>query len=165
MAAAYLVVLIALAFFTLAKSRRIVGALVGGIVAAGVGLGAIAVGENMGWWRTPIWTVSLFVLGYVGLAVSLAPFLLVSWRVARRFGLRGLVIGVGGAAIVGPIRDYAFASVFPDWIVFSPGLPPILAVSATYVSWVVVGHASMRLVAGPARRDALRSRSHPTVND
>ena len=36
-------------------------------------------------------------------------------------------------------------------MVFAPGIAPILANSAAYIMIVVVGHAVMRLVAGPAR--------------
>ena len=44
-----------------------------------------------------------------------------------------------------------FAAQFPNWMVFSPGVAPMLAVSVTYVLWIVVGHGVMRLVAGPPR--------------
>ena len=46
-----------------------------------------------------------------------------------------------------------YAVTFPEWMVFAPGIMPILADSATYVGAVVLGHAVMRLVAGPARND------------
>jgi len=58
-------------------------------------------------------------------------------------------------AVVGPPRDYLYAATFPKWMVFSPGVAPILADSATYIGIVVLGHAVMRLVAGPAREDGL----------
>jgi Family of unknown function (DUF5990) len=45
------------------------------------------------------------------------------------------------------------------WIVFAPGIAPVLGVAAAYVSWVALGHALMRLVAGPARGDKLRARA------
>ena len=85
-----------------------------------------------------------------GLAISMTPVYLVTWRVARRFGMRGLTVCVGLAAIVGPPRDYAFAAQFPNWMVFSPGVAPIIAVAVTYVLWIALGHGVMRLVAGPA---------------
>jgi hypothetical protein len=86
-----------------------------------------------------------------GLAISMMPVYLVTWRVARRFGMRGLTVCLGLAAIVGPPRDYAFAAQFPNWMVFSPGVAPMLAVAVTYVLWIALGHGVMRLVAGPAR--------------
>ncbi|AMY09361.1 hypothetical protein LuPra_02576 [Luteitalea pratensis] len=61
---------------------------------------------------------------------------------------------------MGPPRDYAFAAQFPNWIVFSPGMAPVLAVGGTYVLWIALGHGTMRLIAGPAGADTLR-RGHP----
>jgi hypothetical protein len=90
--------------------------------------------------------------------VSSAPIYLVTWRVARRFGRRGLAMVVGIAAVIGPPRDYAVAALFPEWIVFGPGLAPIFGVAATYAGFVALGHAVMRLVAGPARDDRLARR-------
>jgi hypothetical protein len=78
---------------------------------------------------------------------------------ARRFGWRGLAVFIGIVAIIGPPRDYLFALTFPKWMVFAPGVAPILADSATYVGIVAIGHAVMRLVAGPSREDRLRNKS------
>jgi len=36
-------------------------------------------------------------------------------------------------------------------MVFAPGVAPILADAVTYVGIVAIGHALMRVVAGPAR--------------
>ena len=58
-------------------------------------------------------------------------------------------------AVVGPPRDYLYAATFPKWMVFAPGIAPILADSAAYILIVVVGHAVMRLVAGLSRADRL----------
>jgi len=40
-------------------------------------------------------------------------------------------------------------------MVFSPGVAPILADGATYAGMMLLGHAVMRLVAGPAGKDRL----------
>jgi hypothetical protein len=40
-------------------------------------------------------------------------------------------------------------------MVFAPGVIPILADAATYVGMVVLGHAVMRFIAGPANEDQL----------
>jgi hypothetical protein len=61
-------------------------------------------------------------------------------------------------AVIGPPRDYLFASTFPAWMMFAPGLAPILADAATYVGIVALGHAVMRLFAGPSREDRLSRR-------
>ena len=44
---------------------------------------------------------------------------------------------------------------FPEWGSYGPGIAPVLAISASYVVLVLVGHGVMRLVAGPAREDRL----------
>ena len=152
----YLAALVAVTYFTRATARRVVGALIGGAAASLMGLRVIALCEALGWWRVPFASTPYFVpVLYVGLAISLTPIYLVTWRVARRFGWRGLAVCVGFVAVVGPPRDYLYAATFPKWMVFAPGITPILADSATYVGIVVVGHAVMRLVAGPARADRL----------
>jgi hypothetical protein len=156
MTALYLVALIIVIYFTRATVRRLVGALAGGAVGSLIGLTAIALCEALGWWRVPFASTPYFTtVLYAGLAISLTPIYLVTWRVARRFGWRGLAVFVGIVAVIGPPRDYWYAMTFPKWMVFSPGIAPILADSAAYVGIVLVGHAVMRLVAGPARGDRL----------
>ena len=58
-------------------------------------------------------------------------------------------------AVIGPPRDYLIAATFPKWMVFAPGVIPILADAAAYVGMVAVGHAVMRFIAGPASEDQL----------
>jgi hypothetical protein len=74
---------------------------------------------------------------------------------ARRFGWRGLAVFIGIVTVIGPPRDYLIATMFPKWMVFAPGVAPIIADGATYAGIVVLGHAVMRLVAGPAGKDPL----------
>jgi len=57
--------------------------------------------------------------------------------------------------IIGSPRDYLIAAKFPNWMVFAPGIAPMLADAATYAALVFVGYEVMRLIAGPARRDRL----------
>lgn len=152
----YLVALIAVIYFTRATPRRIVGALIGGAVFGLVGMGAIVLGKSVGWWRVPFAPTPYFLpMLYLGLAISCAPIYLVTWRVARRFGWRGIAVCIGIVAVIGPPRDYLYAAKFPEWMVFGPGIAPVLADSATYILIVVVGHAVMCMVAGPARGDTL----------
>lgn len=155
----YLALLIAVTYFTRATRRRIAGALAGGGVGGLLGIGVIILGEAVRWWRVPFSQAPhLLLLGGVGLAVSLAPFLLVTWRLVRRFGKLGLVVACGAVAVIGPVRDYRFAAAFPEWIVFAPGFAPRLAVAATYVGWIALGYAVMRLASGPADEDRLAPR-------
>jgi hypothetical protein len=156
----YFIALLVVIYFTRATARRIVGALAGGAVVGLFGMGAIVFGNASGLWRVPIfWTPYFVSLFYLGLAISCSPIYLITWRVARRFGWRGLAVCLGIVAIIGPPRDYLYAMKFPEWMVFAPGVAPIIADAATYVGSVAIGHAVMRLVAGPSREDRLRNKS------
>lgn len=152
----YLVALVAVIYFTRANPRRVIGAMAGGAAAGLLGVGAIALCEALGWWWVPFATTPYFLaLFYVGLSISLAPIYPVTWRVARRFGWRGLAVFIAIVTVIGPPRDYLYATMFPKWMVFAPGVAPILADGATYAVIVILGHAVMRLIAGPASEDQL----------
>jgi hypothetical protein len=151
---AYLVELVAAVYFTRATSQRIVGAFAGGAAVGCFGLAAIILGNALELWRVPIAPTPYFLaLFYLGLVISVTPIYLVTWRLARRFGWRGLAVFICIVAIIGPPRDYLFAATFPAWMVFAPGIAPILADAVTYVGIVAIGHAVMRLIAGPSRED------------
>ncbi len=153
---AYLVALVAAVYFTRPSLRRVTGALAGGAVAGFFGMGAVVLGNALAVWRVPIsWTPVFVSLFYLGLAISVSPIYLVTWRVARRFGWRGLAVSIGVVAIIGPPRDYMYAAMFPEWMVFAPGALPVIADAVAYIGIVALGHAVMRLIAGPAREDRL----------
>ena len=159
MTCGYLTALIAVAYLTRATALRLVGAGVGGAAAGLMILGVVALGNSLGLWQVPFAAAPYFVsLMYLSLAVSCTPIYLITWRVARRFERRGLAIFLGAVAVVGPLRDYWYAVMFPAWIVFAPGLAPVLAVAASYVGMVSLGHGVMRLLAGPAGGDRLARR-------
>ena len=150
----YSIVLFAAVYFTKPSWRRVAGAVAGGAAAGWVALGALALGTAQGWWRVTIPPTSgSLALLYLCGAVSWMPFLLITWRVALRFGGRGLAICLIVVTIAGPPRDYLIAAMYPEWIVFGPGVVPVLFDAAAYFSMIGLGHAVMRLVAGPARRD------------
>jgi drug/metabolite transporter (DMT)-like permease len=143
-------------YFTRATARRVIGAFVGGLAAGCFGMCAIILGNALEIWRVPIARTPYFVaLLYLGLSISVTPIYLVTWRLVRRFGWRGLAVFLGIVMVIGPPRDYLIATMFPKWMVFAPGVPPILFDAATYVGIVALGHAVMRLLAGPAREDRL----------
>jgi hypothetical protein len=156
----YLAELLIVTYFTRATARRIAGALAGGAAVGLFGMGAIVLGNALELWRVPIfWTLYFLPLFYLGLVISVTPIYLVTWRLARRFGRRGLAVFICIVAIIGPPRDYLIAAKYPAWMVFAPGVAPILADTAAYVGIVAIGHAVMRLVAGPSREDRLRNES------
>lgn len=151
----YLVMLIAIAILTRATMRRILGALAGGAAAGLAGLGMIAFGENQGLWHMEIrWDPYFVTLLWIDFALASYIFL-ITWRIARRFGGRGLAVILVVAAVVGPLRDYRIMQHFPEWGAYAPGFASMLAVSAIYVLLGTLGHAVMRLIAGPARADRL----------
>jgi hypothetical protein len=153
----YAVALAAIVYFTRPTRRRFAGAFVAGAAAAGLGLWVIIpVGEAQRLWRVPLDRSPLFMaLLFFGTAVSTAPILLVTWRIARRFGWRGLAVTFAALAVIGPPREFAVEAKFPKWITYTHGIATILAISALYAGGVGAAHAAMRLVAGPARGDPL----------
>lgn len=152
----YALASVAVLYFTRASARRAIGALAGAAVAGVFCVGMLALGATLRWWSVPIpSSPGIRALFLAGTVVSLVPVFPVTWRLARRFGWRGLLACVAAAAAIGPPRDYLIAAVFPEWIVFAPGAAPVLGVSATYAGFVFLGHLAMRLVAGSARADRL----------
>jgi hypothetical protein len=144
---AYAVVLAATIYFTRATSRRVAGALAGGAAAGCWGLGAIIVGEAIGVWRDFLPSAhGVWVLLYLALAISLSPIYLITWRVARRFGWRGLAVCLIVVGVVGPPRDYLYVATQRG---VRAGRRSVLADAATYVGLVALGHAVVRLVSGP----------------
>ena len=153
--AIYLVVLVVVAVLTRATARRIAGALAGAAAFGVVALGIIALGEKAAWWHMTI-TWEPYFLALLLLDFTLGAFIyLLTWRVARRFGSRGLAVVAVVSAVIGPARDYAYMARFPEWGAYAPGVAPVLAVAGTYVVMVLLGHGVMRLIAGPARADRL----------
>jgi hypothetical protein len=153
----YAVALAAVVYFTRPTGRRFAGALAGAAVVVGLGLRAlIPLGEARGWWRVPLDpSPSYMMLLFLGSTVSTVPIFLVTWRIARRFGWRGLAVTLAVAAVGGPPREFAVEAKFPEWITYTPGIATVLALSAAYVGLFAVGHGVMRLVAGTAKGSRL----------
>jgi hypothetical protein len=153
-----LAVLVVVAFFTRATARRIAGALAGGAAFGAVGLGIIALGEKVGWWHMAI-TWEPYFLTLLLIDFTLCAFIyLITWRIDRRFGWRGLAVVAVVAAIIGPPRDYWYMARFPEWGAYGTGIAPVVTIAVTYAIMVILGHSVMRLVAGPARGSRLARR-------
>lgn len=154
----YLVILAVIAVLTRATPRRIAGALVGAAVAGVALLGIVAIGESAGWWHMAIprepYFLTLMCIG----TIPCEFIFLITWRIARRFGGRGLAVVAFVAAVLGPVRDYRYMATFPEWGAYAPGLAPVFAISVAYVILGILGHGTMRLVAGPAAADRLARR-------
>jgi hypothetical protein len=153
--ALYLVILIAVAVWTRATLQRIAGALAGAAVGGVVAIGIIALGETVPWWHMAItWEPYFLTLMWFDFVLS-AFIYLITWRIDRRFGWRGLAVVGIIAAFLGPVRDYRYMEKFPEWGSYAQSPSPILAISATYVLLIFLGHGVMRLVAGPSGADRL----------
>ncbi len=154
----YGVILAAVAMLTRATLRRIGGALAGAAAAGIFALAIIDLCERAGWWHF-ITPRGRFFLALEEIGFTLSAFVfLITWRIARRFGGRGLVVGVFIVAAIGPVRDYWYMRRFPEWGAYAPGIAPMLAISGAYVLFGIVGHGLMRLIAGPAAADRLARR-------
>lgn len=151
----YLVLTAFVAVLTRAPSRRIVGALAGGAVCGPAALGIAVFAESAGWWHFTMTLKPYFlVLLWIGIIFWAFVFLL-TWRIARRFGFRGLAALLIAVAILGPMRDFWFMKRFPEWGYYASGIAPMLAIAGAYVLLGIIGHGTMRLVAGPAAADTL----------
>lgn len=144
-------------YLTRATFRRFLGALIGGVTVTLLMVGVDALARERGWWHysnvsTPYGLPLMYVAAALWYGVGVA---LIGWRLTRRFGWRGLVGLVGAAAILGPVRDYAWAAL-TGVIAFAPGIAPALVDAACWACGIALVQGIMRLVAGPARSDRLR---------
>jgi hypothetical protein len=154
----YAVAFVFAVYFTRAGPRRVLGALFGCGIGALFLIEIIALGEEIKWWYWQFQFASCAcfpVLLYIFCAVSGAPIFLITWRVGRRFGKWGLVVAIGGAGLIGPLRDFLIVRHFPQWGAFAPGAAPALAVAIAYVVFLTVGHGAMLFIAGPSKNDRL----------
>src|SRR6516225_2676473 len=109
-------------YFTRPTWRRFAGAFAGGAAVAALGLWVIIpVGEAQRLWHVPLDPSPVYmVLLFFETAVSTVPILLVTWRIARRFGWRGLAVTFAVFAVIGPPREFAVEAKFPEWITLTP---------------------------------------------
>jgi hypothetical protein len=154
----YVIILAFIAVLTRATPRRIGGALAGAGADGVVALGTIPLGERAGLWHIAI-TWEPYYLLLLWIDFTLAGFVfLITGRIARRFGARGLAVTLLLAAALGPVREYRYMARFPEWGAYAPGIAPVLTISLGYILLGVIGHGVMRLAAGPAAKDRLARR-------
>jgi hypothetical protein len=154
----YLALLAVVIVVTRATLQRVAGALAGAAADGVAGLGIIAIGERAGWWHFVMsWEPYFLTLMCLGM-IPCGFIFLITWRIARRFGGRGLAVVVLVVAVLGPARDYLYMAAYPEWGTYAPGLTPVFATSAAYVTLGILGHGLMRQVAGPAAADRLARR-------
>ena len=151
-------------FLTRARFRRVMGALAGGILFGATWFFKLRLDYSMGWWRTRFAEtpdpLSLFSPAsmVLGIAVLSALLFLVSWRVARRFGWAGVAVFIVAVSADLTVRDRMYWDTFMQMMTVSWGIQPLLADTALFVLGFTLGHAAMRMVAGPAKGDGLSRR-------
>jgi serine/threonine protein kinase len=151
-------------FFTRARLRRIAGALAGGMLFGATWLSKLRLDYWMGWWRTRFAETpdpfSLFPPAFMffGIAGGGALLLLVSWRVARRFGWAGVAVLIVVVSAQFTVRDRLYWDIFMHMMTISWRAQALLADIAFFVLGLTLGHAVMRIVSGPAKSDGLSRR-------
>lgn len=105
---AYLAALGAVAYFTRPVTRRIMGAIAGG-VASGLSLSLVyEIADTQGWWRRPFLSLpGAPLLTFLDFSVSYAAIALIGWRIDRRFGWRGIACSLAAVCVIGSqgLRD------------------------------------------------------------
>ena len=158
----YLGLLVAAVYFTRATVRRVAGALMGGVAVGVVGVVIEMLAHTLGWWRYPfVETTYGPPLMYPVLIFLFAAFALVGWRLTRRFGWRGQAAFLVAFAILGTVRDYRVAAWLPQFIVFGPGIGPVIVDIACWGGLLAFAQGVMRLVAGSPKRDLLARQPAP----
>lgn len=155
----YLTMLVATIYFTRPTSRRVGGALAGGVAVAMVGVGVEALAHAEDWWRytsdeTPIGPVAMYPV----IVVVFAFLALIGWIVARRFGWRGTTGFLVILAVVGALRDYFIAGKLMGLIVFAQGALLAVLDGLLWAGLTALAIIVMRLVSGPTRSDRPASR-------
>jgi hypothetical protein len=82
---------------------------------------------------------------------------LIAWRVQRRFGAGGVVVLTAVFCLIGLVRDFTVAAIFPEMIFFGPLPDSALADVAVWAIIVLVALLVSRLVSGPASLDPFRT--------
>ena len=144
-----------------ANLRRVIASLAGGAIYALVNLLRLRAADSMGWWKTvfaetpdPFSVFSVSILVPI-LALTGAWALLISWRILRRFGWGPLALYVLAWATTTVIRDRLWYGEFQRVMVIAGGTASLVAEAAFVAAGLVLGHALMHFIAGPARKDPL----------
>jgi len=155
----YLAYLCAAVHFTRASVRRVLGALVGGVVVAVFGFGVELVCQALGQWHYPSDDTGRGpLLMYPSLALLWATLALIGWRVMRRYGWRGEAVFLASVALLGTLRDYFVAGQALGAIVLAPGVTTVLVEIVCWGGQTAMAQALMWSVAGPAGADLLARR-------
>jgi len=149
----------AVAWLSRARLRRIAGALAAVAVFTALSAPIDNLGAATGLWVYPSCNDPPHppLAAYLGQALEFVGCLaLIGWRIQRRFGARGIAWLFALALPLGACRDFGAAAIFPDVIRFGAMPGALLADVAAWAVVLIVALGVSRVIAGPARADALR---------
>jgi eukaryotic-like serine/threonine-protein kinase len=153
--------LLVISYVARARPKRVIGALAGGmLVAIDAGI-KLRLDYALGWWRgrfaedqnpldvfshPPIFLILIF---------GSAAYLLIMWRVSRRFGRTGLAILIVCAGVHLTLKERLWWDISISVTTMSFGPYSLAFDGALWIMGFVAGYATMRLIAGRARADGL----------
>ena len=94
---------------------------------------------------------------FLSIGLAGAAYLLLCWRVSRRFGWPGLSVLV--VVLSGLFAFYDRFLWDPALNIVTVGIYPLVTDAALWAVGFALGYAVMRLIAGPARNDGLARKS------
>jgi hypothetical protein len=147
-------------YLTRAMRLRAVGALAGGMPVAAVLMIGYRLGHSIGWWQSRFKRdapMSLSPVFYLSIALAGTAYLLVCWRVSRRFGWVGLTAFIVALSGLFALQDDFFFA--PALNIATGGIYPLVTNAALWAVGFALGYALMRLIAGPARNDPFARKS------
>ena len=149
-------------YLTRAMPLRAVGALAGGMPVAAAMMIKFKLGYSIGWWLSRFTgdpnPMSLFSPAFfLSIAIAGAAYLLVGWRVRRRFGWAGLTVFIVALSGLFALQDRFLWD--PALNIVTTGMYPLLTDTALWAVGFALGYAVMHLIAGPARDDAFVGKS------
>ena len=151
-----LALLVGVAYVSRAQMLRAASSIAGGAIFS---VFVTVIPISMGWRQfVPLEHSSqaLWLLYTIGISFG-AILGLAGWRIARRFGWRGLAAFVIVVSIGAPIRERLFLSA-AHLMVVVPGWVPGIAYTLSWACALLLSHSTMRLMAGHAGNDRLAPR-------
>ena len=149
-------------YLTRALPLRVAGALAGGVLVAAARMIAARLGYSIGLWRTgfaeapdPMSLIS--PVFFLAITLAIAAYLLLCWRVSRRFGWAGLTVLIVALSGNFVLQDRFLWS--PALNIVSAGIYPVVTDAALWVVGLALAYGLMRLIAGPARNDPFARQS------
>jgi hypothetical protein len=149
-------------YLTRAMPLRAAGALAGGMPVAAAMMIKFKLGYSIGWYLSRFTgepnPMSLFSpVFFLSIALAGAAYLLVCWRVGRRFGWAGLTVLIVALSGLFALQDRFLWD--PALNIVTVGIYPLVTDAALWAVGFALGYAVMRLIAGPVRDDPFAHKS------